>query len=46
VIRVGPAGWSYPDWEGRVYPRPRPAGFHPLAFIARYVDCVEVNSSF
>lgn len=46
MIRVGPAGWSYPDWEGRVYPRPRPAGFHPLAFIARYVDCVEVNSSF
>ena len=21
VIRVGPAGWSYTDWEGTVYPK-------------------------
>jgi len=46
VIRVGPAGWSYPDWEGRVYPRSQPAGFHPLAFLARYFETIEVNSSF
>lgn len=46
VIRVGPAGWSYADWEGPVYPRSKPRGFHPLAFLARYVDCVELNSSF
>ncbi len=46
LVRVGPAGWSYPDWEGRVYPRPHPRPFHPLAFLARYVDCVELNSSF
>jgi len=43
---VGPAGWSYPDWEGRVYPRRKPRGFHPLAHLARYFDCVELNSSF
>lgn len=45
-IHVGPAGWSYPDWEGRVYPASKPHGFHPLAHIARFFDCVEVNSSF
>jgi len=46
LIRVGPAGWSYPDWEGRVYPRHKPRNFHPLAFLARFVDCIEVNSTF
>ena len=46
VIRVGPAGWSYPDWEGRVYPRTKPHGFHPLRFLAPFVDTVEINSSF
>lgn len=46
MIRVGTAGWSYPDWEGRVYPRVKPAGFHPLRFLADYLDCVEVNSTF
>lgn len=45
-VHVGPAGWSYPDWEGRVYPSNKPHGFHPLAHIARFFDCVEVNSSF
>jgi uncharacterized protein YecE (DUF72 family) len=46
MIRVGPAGWSYPDWEGIVYPRRKPRGFHPLRLLARTFDCVEVNSSF
>jgi uncharacterized protein YecE (DUF72 family) len=46
VIRVGPAGWSYADWEGRAWPRRKPRGFHPLAHLARFVDCVELNSSF
>lgn len=47
-LRVGTAGWSYADWEGPVYPRPRPRGtaFHPLEFLASYFDCVELNSSF
>ncbi len=45
-VRIGTAGWSYPDWEGPVYPRPRPRGFDPLAFLARYVECVEVNATF
>lgn len=46
MIRVGPAGWSYADWEGVVYPKPKPRGFHPLPFLAELFDCVEVNSSF
>ena len=46
MIRVGPAGWSYPDWEGTVYPAVKPAGFHPLAYLARFFDCVEINSTF
>jgi uncharacterized protein YecE (DUF72 family) len=46
LIRFGPAGWSYPDWAGVVYPEPRPRGFDPLAFLARYFDTIEVNSTF
>jgi uncharacterized protein YecE (DUF72 family) len=46
VIRVGPAGWSYPDWDGKVYPLSKPHGFHALAYLARYFDCIEVNSTF
>ena len=42
-VRVGIAGWSYPDWdgfvyEGRVKDKPR--------FIAGYVDMIEINSTF
>jgi uncharacterized protein YecE (DUF72 family) len=46
VIRFGPAGWDYPDWRGRVYPKPAPRGFDPLAYLARWFDTVEVNSTF
>ena len=46
MIRIGPAGWSYRDWEGVVYPRPRPRGFDPLAFLAGYFDTIEINSTF
>ena len=45
-IRVGPAGWSYDDWDGIVYPSRRPAGFHRLSWIADWFDLVEVNVSF
>ncbi|UCC73292.1 MAG: DUF72 domain-containing protein [Gemmatimonadota bacterium] len=46
MIRFGPAGWSYPDWQGVVYPERQPKGFDPLAFLARYFDAIEVNSTF
>ena len=45
-VRIGPAGWSYADWAGPVYPDPKPPGFDPLAYLARYVDTVEINSTF
>jgi len=43
---VGTAGWSYEDWEGVVYPPGKPHGFHPLLFLAKYINIVEVNSTF
>ncbi len=46
MIRVATAGWSYPDWEGRVYPKRKPPGFHALQTLARCFDGVEVNSTF
>jgi len=46
VIRVGIAGWDYPDWEGIVYPRPRRPGFDRLAFLAGFFDLLEINVSF
>jgi uncharacterized protein YecE (DUF72 family) len=45
-IRVGPAGWSYPDWRGNVYPRKLGRSFQPLPFLAKHFDIVEVNTSF
>jgi uncharacterized protein YecE (DUF72 family) len=46
VIRVGPAGWAYKDWEGIVYPEPKPRGFEPLQYLAAYFDAVEINTSY
>ena len=46
MVRVGPAGWSYKDWNGTVYPEPRPADFDELAFIAARFDCIELNNTF
>jgi uncharacterized protein YecE (DUF72 family) len=45
-VYVGTAGWSYEDWEGIVYPAPKPRGFHPLPWLAGYIDIVEINSTF
>jgi uncharacterized protein YecE (DUF72 family) len=45
-VRVGTAGWSYPHWNGLVYPKAHAPGFHPLELIAKQLDCVEINSSF
>lgn len=45
-IRVGVAGWDYPDWKGVLYPHPRPRGFDPLPFLAGFLDLIEINSTF
>ncbi|MHB8608493.1 MAG: DUF72 domain-containing protein [Candidatus Acidiferrales bacterium] len=46
LIRVGPAGWSYSDWAGYVYPARRPKGFHSATYLAEFFDTIEINSSF
>jgi uncharacterized protein YecE (DUF72 family) len=46
MIRVGVAGWDYPDWEGIVYPSPLPRGFDRLSFLADCFDSVEINVTF
>jgi uncharacterized protein YecE (DUF72 family) len=43
---LGVAGWDYPDWSGVVYPASAKRGFDRLAWVARFVDVVEINSSF
>ena len=44
-IRIGPAGWSYADWEGTVYP-PHRSKFDQLAYLASFFDTIEINSPF
>lgn len=43
-LYIGPAGWSYPDWKGVVYPKGM--GGHALNFLEQYFNLVEVNTSF
>lgn len=45
-IRVGPAGWSYKDWFGKVYPDSAGSRFDPLSYLKDCFDTVEVNSTF
>lgn len=45
TVKIGLAGWSYKDWEGIVYPATvKSPG--KLAYVARYFDLVEINTSF
>ena len=46
MIRVGTAGWDYPDWQGVVFPKPKPKGFDPLAYLAGYFSTIEINATF
>lgn len=46
ALRVGPAGWSYEDWCGIVYPRRKPQRFHEAEYLAEYFDTIEINTSF
>jgi uncharacterized protein YecE (DUF72 family) len=46
IVRIGPAGWSYPDWAGYVYPSRRPKGFHEASYLAEFFDAIEINTSF
>ncbi|MBI4559380.1 MAG: DUF72 domain-containing protein [Candidatus Hydrogenedentes bacterium] len=46
AVRVGPAGWSYEDWKGIVYPPAMPARVHPLTYLCQFFDTVEINTTF
>ncbi len=46
IVRIGPAGWSYPDWAGYVYPVRRTKGFHEATYLADFFDTIEINTSF
>jgi len=45
-ILVGVAGWSYKDWEGKVYPLRLKRTHHPAEYLARFFDVIEINTSF
>ena len=45
-LRIGPAGWSYPDWSGYVYPSRHAKDFHEATFLAQFFDTIEINTSF
>jgi len=42
-VYIGIAGWSYPDWKGIVYTEPK---IDQLEYVSRFVDCIEINSTF
>ncbi len=44
MIRIGPAGWSYKDWEGVVYPKGRKTD--QLAYLTQFFTTIEINNSF
>ncbi|OQX94922.1 hypothetical protein B6I21_08105 [candidate division KSB1 bacterium 4572_119] len=43
---IGPAGWSYKDWDGIVYPPKKDKNFDQLKYLAGYFNTIEINSSF
>jgi len=45
-VRIGPAGWSYDDWKGIVYPTGAGSKFDPLQYLANYFDTIEINNTF
>ena len=46
TLSCGPSGWSYPHWNGIVYPRLKRPGFHALEYLSTYFNAVEINTSF
>ncbi len=45
-VFIGPAGWSYKDWEGIVYPPQLKRRCHPVEYLAEFFDLIEINTSF
>ena len=45
MLRIGPAGWDYQDWQGLVYPKGL-RGTDRLTFLASLFQAVEINVTF
>ncbi|MHC4660204.1 MAG: DUF72 domain-containing protein [Planctomycetota bacterium] len=45
-LYIGTAGWSYPDWQGIVYPPSVKKGPSQLGWLSNFVNCVEINNTF
>lgn len=45
-VEFGVAGWSYTDWAGVVHPPGLRGGAPLLRYMAKYVDLLEINTSF
>ena len=43
-VKVGIAGWSYPDWEGVVHAADRK--LDKLRYLARFFNAIEINTTF
>ena len=46
MVRVGTAGWSYPDWEGTVYPKGSASSRDALPLVAKLFGTLEINVTF
>ncbi len=45
-VKVGVAGWYYPDWQGSVYPTGEARPKDHLKYLAGFVDVIEINNTF
>lgn len=45
-LKVGVAGWSYPDWQDIVYPTGVASARDHLRYLAEFVDVIEINTTF
>ena len=46
MLRVGTAGWSFPDWDGIVYPKGSSTSRRALTQLSRLFDVLEINVTF
>ena len=44
MTRIGPAGWSYQDWQGVVYPAT--PGLDQLRYLSGFFTTIEINNTF
>lgn len=44
-LRIGPSGWQYPGWDGVVYPVRASRRLHPLQYLSRHFNVVEIEST-